>query len=521
MSVLESASTRLEAAEVRAETIGAFRVNPDGTATHEAAARAVATLQARQLSGRNATDFRRWSGQYLRVLLAAEALIGMAAVFAATLFPRTYQPDDSATWLLLGGVGGLAWPLWIAGSKGYSRSNLGGNHGDLRAVVKAAVVLIMIIALPTAWLRLDSLLATVAVAVPAAAIASAAIRYGSKRRLLRVARRSGAVRKVIMVGSPEPVHDLMIAMEQDKSTDMRLVGVCVPAADADRARAMGLPVVGDIDHVAYTAARLNCHAVTVAGAYADRQNFLRKLLWSLEGVDTELLIHPGLVEVAQARLHVHGTTGLPLLRIQQPRFTGWHRIVKRAVDISLTSIGLLAMSPLLAIVALAIKIDDRGPVIFRQTRVGIDGNPFTMYKFRSMCTDAEARLADLAALNQGAGPLFKLKHDPRVTRVGRVLRKTSLDELPQLFNVLLGNMSLVGPRPPLQSEVDRYGAEVHRRLKVLPGITGLWQVSGRSLLSWEESVRLDLRYVENWSLGLDLAILAKTVRAVTAKKGAF
>jgi lipopolysaccharide/colanic/teichoic acid biosynthesis glycosyltransferase len=170
----------------------------------------------------------------------------------------------------------------------------------------------------------------------------------------------------------------------------------------------------------------------------------------------------------------------------------------------------------------AIKLDDRrGPVFFRQTRVGIDGKLFTMWKFRSMVVDAEQRLTQLRDQNEGAGPLFKIEEDPRITRIGHFLRKYSLDELPQLFNVLAGSMSLVGPRPPLQSEVDAYADHIRRRLKVIPGLTGLWQVSGRSMLSWEESVRLDLRYVENWSMLLDLQILWKTAFAVLAKKGAF
>ena len=172
-------------------------------------------------------------------------------------------------------------------------------------------------------------------------------------------------------------------------------------------------------------------------------------------------------------------------------------------------------------IALAIKLGDGGPVLFRQARVGLDGTTFTMLKFRSMRVDAEARLAELRSTNPNIGMMFKLQDDPRITRVGSFLRRYSLDELPQLFNVLGGSMSLVGPRPPLQSEVDGYEDHARRRLLVTPGVTGLWQVSGRSLLSWEETVRLDLRYVENWSLTLDLLILWKTIYAVAARKGAF
>jgi exopolysaccharide biosynthesis polyprenyl glycosylphosphotransferase len=260
--------------------------------------------------------------------------------------------------------------------------------------------------------------------------------------------------------------------------------------------------------------------VAVTGSDATRRNELRELAWALEGVRVELLVHPGLIEVAGPRMHIRPYVGLPLLHVEQPHFTGWRRFVKRATDLALTVFGTLAIAPVLALVALAIKLEDGGPVIFKQSRVGLDGTTFTMFKFRSMHVDAEAKLAQLRAENPGIGVMFKMADDPRITRVGRFLRRFSLDELPQLFNVILGHMSLVGPRPPLQSEVDIYENHARRRLLVTPGVTGLWQVSGRSLLNWEETVRLDLRYVENWTLTMDLLILWKTVSAVLRRHGA-
>jgi exopolysaccharide biosynthesis polyprenyl glycosylphosphotransferase len=325
-----------------------------------------------------------------------------------------------------------------------------------------------------------------------------------------------------MVGSPEAVRNLCDAVAGERSLGMQVAGVCVPESELDRAVAMGLPVVGDLDHVADAAREWDCDAVAVTGADASRQSFVRQVAWSLEGVPVDLLVHPGLVDVARPRMHIQSYTGLALLHVEQPHFTGWRRRVKRVTDIVLTSVGLLMIAPLLLIVALLIKVDDpKGPVIFRQRRVGIGGNPFTMYKFRSMAVDAEQRLAELKEHNEGAGPLFKIEDDPRVTRIGKFLRRYSLDELPQLFNVLTGSMSLVGPRPPLQTEVDEYADHIRRRLKVTPGVTGLWQVSGRSLLTWDESVRIDLNYVENWSLWLDLQIIFRTAYAVLAKKGAY
>lgn len=176
---------------------------------------------------------------------------------------------------------------------------------------------------------------------------------------------------------------------------------------------------------------------------------------------------------------------------------------------------------MLLVIAVAVRLDSRGPAFYRQERIGKHGRPFTMFKFRSMVTASDAMLLDLQEKSEGNGVLFKIRADPRITRVGRVLRAYSLDELPQLINVLRGEMSLVGPRPPLPSEVARYDDDVHRRLLVKPGLTGLWQISGRSDLSWDESVRLDLRYVENWSFAFDFMILWKTARAVIARSGAY
>jgi exopolysaccharide biosynthesis polyprenyl glycosylphosphotransferase len=210
---------------------------------------------------------------------------------------------------------------------------------------------------------------------------------------------------------------------------------------------------------------------------------------------------------------------MPLLRVSAPVFSGARRVVKEIVDRVGSGLLITLFSPLLALIGLLILLDSRGSVFYRQKRVGKDGRAFTMIKFRTMVRDAHQMRAGMA--NEGSGLLFKVRKDPRVTRVGAVLRRYSLDELPQLFNVLSGRMSLVGPRPPLPEETKRYSSDVRRRLLVKPGMTGLWQVSGRSDLPWEESVRLDLRYVEDWSLTLDAVILWKTVRAVVTGQGAY
>ena len=235
-----------------------------------------------------------------------------------------------------------------------------------------------------------------------------------------------------------------------------------------------------------------------------------------------LVLAPSITDIAGPRLHTRPVAGLPLVHVETPRFSKGQLSLKRSVDLTATIIGVVLLSPLFAFLAMSIRLSSQGPVLFRQVRIGRGGREFTMLKFRSMVTNAEELLENLQreraeqGMDSGNEVMFKMKNDPRVTPIGRIMRKYSLDELPQLFNVLGGSMSLVGPRPPLPSEVEQYATHVHRRFLVKPGITGLWQVSGRSTLSWEDTVRLDLSYVENWSLVGDIAILAKTAKAAIA-----
>jgi exopolysaccharide biosynthesis polyprenyl glycosylphosphotransferase len=248
---------------------------------------------------------------------------------------------------------------------------------------------------------------------------------------------------------------------------------------------------------------------------------LRELAWELEKTGTDLCVAPALLDVAGPRTTIRPVAGLPLLHMDHPEFTGTKQVIKDAFDkiVGLSALALTA--PVFLFVTLIIRLDDGGPAFFRQTRVGRDGRDFTVYKFRTMVMDAEKLKTELTASNDHDGVLFKMRKDPRITKVGSWLRRWSLDELPQLVNVVRGDMSLVGPRPALPDEAARYGDYVRRRLVVKPGLTGLWQVNGRSDLSWEESVRLDLRYVENWSLVLDLQILWKTLSAVWRGSGAY
>jgi exopolysaccharide biosynthesis polyprenyl glycosylphosphotransferase len=298
--------------------------------------------------------------------------------------------------------------------------------------------------------------------------------------------------------------------------------VCTPAGAGRHGASYveDVHVVGDLDAVPALARSGQFDVVSVGRAPGWTATRLRRLAWELEETGVALAVDPGLMEVTGPRLHVASVDGLALLRLSHPTFDGLPWLLKGAVDRVGALVGLVVLAPLLLVIAVAVKLDG-GPVFFRQRRVGVGGREFRMVKFRSMVIDAEARLAALRAADEGNGVLFKMRRDPRVTRVGAVLRRYSLDELPQLFNVLTGAMSLVGPRPPLPREVAGYAHDARRRLLVKPGMTGLWQVSGRSDLSWEETVRLDLRYVENWSMALDAQILVRTVRALVRGEGAY
>jgi exopolysaccharide biosynthesis polyprenyl glycosylphosphotransferase len=298
------------------------------------------------------------------------------------------------------------------------------------------------------------------------------------------------------------------------------VAACV--ADAVAPRLIdGVPVMPGLDGVADVVGRYEADTVAVLACPEMAGARLRGLAWELEKSGTELCVAPALLDVAGPRTTIRPIAGLPLLHMDHPEFSGSRLVIKSVFDKVIAVAGLIFAAPLFAVTALAIKLDDGGPVLFKQTRVGKDGRAFSVYKFRTMVPDAEARKASLARQNQQQSPLFKIRRDPRLTNLGTWLRRWSLDELPQLLNVLAGEMSLVGPRPALPEEAAMYGDHVRRRLAVKPGMTGLWQVNGRSDLSWDESVRLDMRYVENWSFMLDLQILWKTWAAVVRGWGAY
>ena len=329
--------------------------------------------------------------------------------------------------------------------------------------------------------------------------------------------------RVIVLGRPKDVRYVVTQIQRRDGSAYQVIGAALTGPGTRELCINGkqIPVVADRDTVVGAVRKLRADAVIVAGPMKGGSSYVQKLGWQLEESATQLILTTGLTNVAGPRIHARPVEGLPLMHVELPQYTGGKHVLKRGLDALLSGAGLLALIPLFAVLAVLIRQDSPGPVIFRQERVGRGGEPFEMLKFRSMVQTAEDDLAGLLDRNEGSGLLFKMQHDPRVTSVGRWMRKYSLDELPQLWNVFLGHMSLVGPRPPLPREVAQYGSRVQRRLYIKPGLTGMWQINGRSELDWKDGVRLDLYYVENWSLAGDLIILWRTVKMLRRPAGAY
>jgi exopolysaccharide biosynthesis polyprenyl glycosylphosphotransferase len=477
--------------------------------------------------------FSAWSRRYLMIVAGADALVGGFAAAIPASVSNTLSGHNAVPLLCL--VGLVVWPVAIALCRGYRRNRIGVGVDEPRAVMRAGLMVVVAVALPAGFMAvptgtldpngaltvtLYALLKLVATGIPLAVLLSLVVRFLARKVLQVLHSQARGLRHVLVAGSFGAAQQLSERIQREPNAGMKVVGLCLPTSELPRPVVAGIPVLGSLGQVPQVVDTMGCDAVAVTSDDATRSNYLRELAWALEGAGVELLVDSGLVEVAGPRMHIRPLLGSPLLHVEEPHFTGWRRLVKRASDVLLTSVGLLIISPLMLAIAAVIKLQDGGPVIFRQSRVGRSGEFFTMLKFRSMVIDADARKADLLPLNEGNGALFKLRDDPRITRFGKLLRDFSLDELPQLFNVLGGSMSLVGPRPHLAEELAKMPREASRRSLVTPGVTGLWQVSGRSDLQEDDAIRLDLRYIENWSLTLDLQILWKTIWAVLAKRGA-
>lgn len=462
-----------------------------------------------------------WEATYaLSLVVLDAALISFAGYVALDRFGQSTV--DGIPYALLAMLLAPVWIVVLAVSRAYESRFVGVGSDEFRRVFDASVRLLAAVATVAFVFKVPLSRRFVGVAFPLGTVLLLLGRYAARRVLHRLRQQGRAVHDVLVVGSRDAVEGVVRQICDTPHAGLRVVGACVP--DTERAvvvEQVTVPVYGLPVDAAQAVAAAKADTVVVAGGWAMGADGVRRLAWQLEGSGVDLVVAPSLTNVAGPRITIRPVAGLPLLHVDEPEFTGFRRVFKGVLDRALASLFLLAASPVLLLVAVAVKVTDRGPVLFGQERVGKDGRTFRIWKFRSMYVGADERVDELAERNEKGDVLFKIRRDPRVTPVGRWLRRFSIDEVPQLWNVVTGDMSLVGPRPPLPREVAKYGYDTRRRLLVKPGLTGLWQVSGRSDLTWEESVRLDLHYVENWSVAMDAMILWKTVGAVLRGRGAY
>jgi exopolysaccharide biosynthesis polyprenyl glycosylphosphotransferase len=453
-------------------------------------------------------------------LIAVALIVAQLVRFQTTgLGASTVQSD--VAYLSLSAAIATVWLIALSATRSRMLRNIGTGTAEYQNVVNATLITFGTLAVVAFLLQIDIARGFLAIAFPFGLVLLVAGRV-CWRYILHSMRRAGrCTTGSIVVGRPDDVARVIQELRRQYRVGYRAIGVAFAgSARTPQAMAIDLPTV-DFAELAATSKRTRTRAVIVAGDLPGGSATIRRLGWELENSNTELILMSRLIDVAGPRIHLRPINGLPMVHVDLPQYTGFAHAMKRIFDLVIAGIALVVLSPIIAAIAMGVRLSSDGPVLFRQERVGAHGTRFTMLKFRSMVVDAEAQLGQLQGRSEGDGVLFKMRDDPRITPIGRSLRRFSLDELPQLWNVIVGDMSLVGPRPPLPSEVDRYVDDVGRRLLTKPGITGLWQVSGRSNLSWEESVKIDLYYVENWSITGDLVILLKTVRAVIGRTGAY
>ncbi|SMH39586.1 Undecaprenyl-phosphate galactose phosphotransferase, WbaP/exopolysaccharide biosynthesis polyprenyl glycosylphosphotransferase [Rathayibacter oskolensis] len=464
-----------------------------------------------------------WRRRYSRRVLAADVFIVLGAVSLAAAL--RFSSESLSTDLAVAALLAALWTGAVLLAQRRLPHLIGEGADEFRRLLSATILTFGIASVASVLTRIDLPRLHVLVALPIGLGGMLAAHALSRRHLARERRAGRALSRVIVLGRESDVAHVVSQIDRRRGrVEYDVVGVAVAGAGDQRSitvHGRSIPIVSAVEHVAHAVDERRADAVVVAGPVDGGDAFLRHLCWALEPFAVELVLAPGLSSVAGPRIHWRPVDGLPLMRVEPPRYSGPRHALKRAVDVIVASAALVVLSPLLVVLSVLIRRDSAGPALFRQQRVGRAGRTFTMLKFRSMTVDAEARLAELQPANEGAGLLFKLREDPRVTPLGRVLRRYSLDELPQFWNVLRGSMSLVGPRPPLPAEVARYDDTVNRRLYIKPGITGLWQTGGRSELDWEDGIRLDLYYVENWSLTGDLLILWRTLRVMLRPVGAY
>jgi exopolysaccharide biosynthesis polyprenyl glycosylphosphotransferase len=473
-----------------------------------------------------------WQRGYSRRLVALDFIgvvlaVGLAQWLRFGALPGTTPTYRYFNYTVVSLAIAFSWMLALSINRSRSPRVIGTGAEEYRRVWLATLTVFGGVAIVSMLFKLDIARGYLMIALPTGIVALILLRWVARRVIVRARAKYGAcITRVLVVGSESAVRDLTKSLAREPWSEYEVVGACISGPVARTkldVPGVGLiPTFGDESNVVGAVTATHSHAVAVTATERLDGRGIRDLSWELEKLDVDLLVSPGVVDVAGPRLQMRPVAGLPLIHVEKPQYNGAKRFQKRMFDLMFSSMVLFCGLPVLLAVALAVKLTSRGPVFYRSERIGLDGQAFEMIKFRTMVDGADALVGELAAMNDSeGGVLFKMRSDPRVTPVGRFLRKHSIDELPQFINVLKRDMSVVGPRPPLATEVKSYDDYARRRLLVRPGITGLWQVSGRSDLSWEDSVRLDMFYVENWSMIADLLIALKTVKTVIGPSGAY
>ncbi len=471
-----------------------------------------------------------WQRRYAAKLRLTDILAVCVAVALAQYI--RFGPIDSTGGYdeyLVPGFSVLFAIVWLSAlSTFHTRSPrlIGSGIEEYRRVVAASFWTFGAIAIVALLFQLGVARGYLAVALPAGTLGLVLSRLLWRGQVARKRADGGCQTAVLAIGELDAVQTLANELTENPIDGYRVVGVGIPGYGPPRGEQITvngriIPIIGGESQALAAIRTCGADTVAIAGTEHFGVRGIRRLIWDLEPLGVDLVVSTGVMDVALSRLVMRPIAGLPLLHIEKPQYLGAKRFQKRAFDVCFASAALIATLPILIGTAIAVKVSSRGPVFYSAERIGIDGRPFSMLKFRTMVRDADKQLTSLLSANEGNRLLFKIHDDPRITRVGRLLRRFSVDELPQFLNALRGEMSVVGPRPPLRREVEAYDCDVLRRLLVKPGVTGLWQVSGRSDLSWEKSVRLDLSYVDNWSMIEDVLIIAKTLRAVFRRSGAY
>ncbi|MGE2731090.1 sugar transferase [Mycolicibacterium vaccae] len=473
----------------------------------------------------------RWQRRYAARLTVTDTGVIIAAVVLAQYVrfgTATLAPGLAET-LYVTGTSVLIAVLWMGAMAAFRTRAcpiIGAGIEEYRRVTAASFTTFGALAIAELLVKLEMSRGYLAVALPVGTVGLLLNRWLNRRQVAARRVKGGYGTAVLAIGDPAAAAHLVAELTSNPTDGYHVVGVCIPGLDApkDDHLAVGgqkIPIIGGEDQALQAIRTYGADTVALAGTGCLGVQRLRRLMWELEPMGVDLMVSPGVVDVALSRLVMRPVSGLPLLQVEKPQYRGAKRFQKRAFDFGFALMALTVTSPILVVAAILIKLTSRGPVFYCSERIGVDGQPFPMLKLRSMVEDADQQFESLMAKNESDGLLFKIREDPRITPVGRLLRRFSIDELPQFINVLRQDMSIVGPRPPLRREVEAYDGDVLRRLLVKPGITGLWQVSGRSDLSWDKSIRLDLSYVDNWSMVGDIVIVAKTLRAVLLRDGAY